>query len=188
MTIAVAIVALAVVSPLPFLPGSHAAKVKASQWPVLQVLKREWGGFDGSATWSSGANCENGGMAGIACTAFGDIIAMDLTSKGLRGSIPTSIGTLPELQFLQLVSLPQAACVPPPGSLCPSPRQLVSLPQAACVPPPGSLCPSHPFTSIHPLPPESPVSSSHQLSSASALSPAPPAPLPSLLHLLHLLH
>ncbi|CAI5474666.1 unnamed protein product [Closterium sp. Yama58-4] len=99
VAITVAVVALAG-SPIPFLPEAHAARVKSSQWSVLQALKSEWGGFSGSETWSSGSDC--GSMAGVTCTSQGDIISMDLSNAGLKGSILTSIGTLSELSFLNL--------------------------------------------------------------------------------------
>ncbi|CAI5499536.1 unnamed protein product [Closterium sp. Naga37s-1] len=102
MTIAVAIVALAVVSPLPVLPGTHAATVLPSEFTVLQALKREWGAFNGSETWTSSTDCTNGDMKGVACSFFGEIYALGVFNKGIKGSIPTSIGTLQELQFLDL--------------------------------------------------------------------------------------
>ncbi|CAI7862669.1 unnamed protein product, partial [Closterium sp. NIES-53] len=63
---------------------------------VLQELNRAWGGINGSETWSSATDCDN--MQAVFCNALGDITAISLFGKGLKGSIPTILGTLSQLQ------------------------------------------------------------------------------------------
>ncbi|CAI5459734.1 unnamed protein product [Closterium sp. Yama58-4] len=92
MSLTVAIVAFAVVSPLPLLPRTRAVKVAKSEWPILQELKNEWGAFTGSDTWLPNSDCAT--ISGVFCNQEGSVIKLSLPGRGLTGSIPTSIVTL----------------------------------------------------------------------------------------------
>ncbi|CAI7841453.1 unnamed protein product, partial [Closterium sp. NIES-53] len=106
----VAIIALAVVSPLPLLPQTRAVKVKSFQWKVLQELKDEWGAFRGSDTWLPGNDCA--AISGVKCYQEGSVLELSLSNRGLTGSIPTSIVTL-ELGTLNLSDNQLTGPLPP---------------------------------------------------------------------------
>ncbi|CAI5467863.1 unnamed protein product [Closterium sp. Yama58-4] len=80
---------------------SEAAVIEPSQEDVLLAIKSEWGEFDGSDSWISGADCFK--WSGISCTRNGDVNGVMLISSRVTGSISPNFGDLSALESLTLV-------------------------------------------------------------------------------------
>lgn len=93
--------------PFPIFP-THAPSVASptvfnpALEPLLQLYaawKDQWKGFDVSL-----GPCRWGVMSGVTCDANGVVTGLDVSGKGLRGTIPSAIGALTGLRELNLAS------------------------------------------------------------------------------------
>ncbi|GJP45873.1 hypothetical protein CLOM_g5214 [Closterium sp. NIES-68] len=79
----------------------EAASIEPTQEDALLAIKSEWGEFDGSDTWISGADCAH--WLGISCNRDGDVNDVMLISSRVAGRISPSIGDLSALESITLV-------------------------------------------------------------------------------------
>ncbi|CAI7903978.1 unnamed protein product, partial [Closterium sp. NIES-53] len=80
---------------------SEAAVIEPSQEDALLAIKSEWGEFDGSDSWISGADCFK--WSGISCARNGDVNGVMLISSRVTGRISPTFGDLSALESLTLV-------------------------------------------------------------------------------------